>query len=89
MNIAINMLDLASFEFREQLQRYGSNKPKILQSGKQADLRGFLKVKGKKNNFDRDPNKQCKRVSFRKFFAQKLKTSLYVAYFLINAINIL
>ena len=39
MDIAINMLDLASFEFREQLQRYGSKKPKTLKSGKQADLR--------------------------------------------------
>ena len=58
MNIAINMLDLASFVFREQLQRYGSKKPKTLKSGKQAYLRGFLKVKGKKNNFDEYLNKQ-------------------------------
>ena len=71
INIAINMLDLASFQFREQMQRYGSKKQKNTQVWEARLIQGsFLKVKGNKNSVDRDWNKPCKRVSIT--FAHKL-----------------
>ena len=55
-------MNIARFEFRNQLQRYGSKKPSL---GSKTDLMGFSKENGKKNNFVGDQNKPCQRFSFR------------------------